>query len=170
MVAFSPLNTSNRSSAMSLWREGFYCRIVTEGLGETHKDVAGSRVFSEPCLWHGWLDKHDPHSQSLQPLLDCLIVETVLLTIHPASQIPPCGGHSWFCQRFLPGNLSLHSFPHPTPRDSDFNKLRILNLKQVTLVNESLDGDSKLVLGEARVHGVPPWLIEGLAGEFKLYL
>ena len=111
-----------------------------------------------------------PHSQSLQPLLDCLIVETVLLTIHPASQIPPCGDHSWFCQRFLPGNLSLHSFPHPTPRDSDFNKLRILNLKQVTLVDESLDGDSKLVLGEARVHGVPPWLIEGLAGEFKLYL
>lgn len=34
-------------------------------------------------------------------------------------------------------------------------------MKQATLVNESLDGDSKLVLGEARVRGVPPWLIEG---------
>ena len=40
---------------MSLWREGFYCRIVTEGLGETHKDVRDPvSSLNHVCGMVGW--------------------------------------------------------------------------------------------------------------------
>ena len=52
---FPPLTMFIRSSAMSLWREGFYCRIVTEGLGETHKDVRDPvSSLNHVCGMLGW--------------------------------------------------------------------------------------------------------------------
>ena len=52
---FPPLTVFIRSSAMSLWREGFYCRIVTEGLGETHKDVRDPvSSLNHVCGMVGW--------------------------------------------------------------------------------------------------------------------
>ena len=51
------------------------------------------------------------------------------LTLEPSSQLRRASH-----QCFSPVNLSKHSSPHPIPRDSDFKKPRIVNLKQVWLL------------------------------------
>lgn len=128
----------------------------------------GSRVFSVPYLWRAWLTSMTPPQSPPAPAwLPCC--EDSFAHHPPCLTDPSLWGPLLVLPAVLPWEfvctqLSLHL----TPRDSDITKLRI-QLKQATLVNESLDGDSKLVLRKPGSWSAP-WLIEGLAGGFKLIL
>lgn len=140
----------------------FYWRIGTGRFGGLSQRLY---VFfahiSTDCL----AGQTQPHSKSLQSALVALVEKTMSLTLEPASRVS--AGASHLC--LTPRNLSKCSSPHPTHRDSDLSKPRILNLEQASLLI-LMPGGLQSLHFEKLVHSVLPWLFERLAGQFKLYL